>query len=256
MGLRIWGGIWGVRTAWRTEGDGEFFCPDCGGDRNYRLRTGKRRFLVLGIPLLSRGPAGTVVECGVCACRFGPEALDLPTGSRFSAMLRDAVHTVALAVLTAGGADSRRACRTALEAVHEVGFSECTEDRLLGLLVALAADEERVDKEWLDEEQWNEGRLPGAYDPSPASRRDPLSGPLEGCGAWLSLELHEALAPLALHLAPQGRERLLLQGARIALADGPYLPAEREALAAVGQLLMLPAEDTERLLEAAARTPS
>jgi hypothetical protein len=212
MGLRIWG----VRTAWRTEGDGEFFCPDCGGDRNYRLRSGKRRFTVLGLPLLSRGPAGTVVECGVCERRFGSAALDLPTGSRFSAMLRGAVHTVALAVLTAGGAGSPHTRRTALEAVHEAGFSDCTEDRLLGL----------------------------------------LSRPLQGCGAWLPVELHEALAPLALHLAPQGRERLLLQGARIALADGPYLPTEREALAAVGQSLMLPAEDTERLLEAAARAPS
>nr|WP_308288860.1 TerB family tellurite resistance protein [Streptomyces humicola] len=225
--------IWGVRIAWHTEGDGEFFCPGCGGDRNYRLRTGKSRLVVLGVPVLSRGPAGAVIECGVCERRFGPEALDEPTSSRFSAMLRDAVHTVALAVLTAGGAGSRHARETALEAVHDAGFSDCTEAQLVGLLAALAADE---------------GRLPGAY--------DPLSGPLDGCGTWLSVELHEALAPLTRHLAPQGRERLLLQGAWIALADGPYLPAEREALAAVGRSLMLPAEDTERLLEAAARTPS
>jgi Tellurite resistance protein TerB len=216
VGLRIWGGIWGVRTAWCTEGDGEFFCPGCGGDRNYRLRSGKRRLIVLGLPLLSRGSAGTVVECGACARRFGTAALDLPTGSRFSAMLRDAAHTVALAILAVGGADSPHVRRIALEAVHEAGFSNCTEDRLLGL----------------------------------------LPSPLQGCGAWPPAELHEALAPLAPHLAPQGRERLLLQGARIALADGPYLPAEREVLAAVGQSLMLPAEDTERLLEAAARTLS
>jgi hypothetical protein len=225
--------IWGVRTAWHTEGDGEFFCPGCGGDRNYRLRTGKRRLVVFGIPLLSRGPAGTVIECGVCERRFGPDALDLPTSSHFSAMLRDAVHAVALAVLAAGGAGSRHARRAALEAVHDAGLSDCTETQLLGLLAALAADEER---------------LPGAD--------DPLPGPLGGCGTWLSAELHKALALLTLHLAPQGRERLLLQGACIALADGPYLPAEREALAAVGRSLMLTAEDTARLLEAAARTPS
>ncbi|MYR00134.1 TerB family tellurite resistance protein, partial [Streptomyces sp. SID6139] len=71
----------------------------------------------------------------------------------------------------------------------------------------------------------------------------------------LTIELHEALDPLAPHLAPAGREALLLQGAHIALADGPYTPAERDALTTVGAALTLPAEDVTRLL-AAARTPS
>ncbi|MEU1625166.1 TerB family tellurite resistance protein [Streptomyces sp. NPDC020096] len=225
--------VWGVRTVWHTEGDGEFYCPDCGGDRHYCRRTGVRRLTVLGVPLLSRGPAGTIAECGVCHRRYGLDVLDAPTSSRFSAMLRDAVHTIALAVLTAGGASSRHARQAALEAVREAGFTDCTEDQLIGLLAALAADE---------------GRLPGSY--------DSMAGALDGCGTWLSIELHEALEPLTRHLAPQGRERVLLQGARIALADGPYLPAEREALAAVGRSLRLPGEDTDRLLEAAARTPS
>jgi hypothetical protein len=225
--------IWGVRTIWHTEGDGEFFCPRCGGDRNYCRRTGTRRLTVLNIPLLRRGSAGTVAECGACHHRFGLEILEQPTSSRFSAMLRDAVHTVALALLTAGGAGSRQARETALQAVRDAGFTDCTEDQLIGLLTALAADE---------------GRLPGSY--------DSLAGAVDGCGTWLSIELHEALGPLTPHLAPHGREHILLQGARIALADGPYLPAEREALAAVGRSLLLPEQDTARLLEAAARTPS
>lgn len=49
--------VCGVTTAWNTIGDGEFFCPDCGGDRNYRRRTGRRRFAVLGVPLVPRGSA-------------------------------------------------------------------------------------------------------------------------------------------------------------------------------------------------------
>ena len=118
-------------------------------------------------------------------------------------MLRDAVHTVALAVLTAGGAASRPVRDTALEAVHDAGFSDCTEDQLIGLLAALAADE---------------GRAPGS------GSYDALDGAVDGCGTWLSIELHEALEPLTRHLEPQGREHILFQGARIALADGPYLP--------------------------------
>ncbi|MDJ0464504.1 TerB family tellurite resistance protein [Streptomyces sp. H27-C3] len=221
--------MWGVRTAWTTVGDGEFFCPDCGGDRNFRRRTGRRRFAVLGIPLLPRGYAGPVVECAACQNHFGTDALDHPTTVRFSAMLRDAVHTVALAVLAAGGTDSRAVRRTAVTAVRAAGYEDCTEDQLTTLIEALAADT---------------GRLPGACE-----------GTSEPCGAALAIELHEALEPLAPHLAPVGREAILLQGARIALADGPYSPSEREVLTIVGGALLICPDDTARLL-AAARTPS
>ncbi|MEU9387138.1 TerB family tellurite resistance protein, partial [Streptomyces sp. NPDC048279] len=74
-------------------------------------------------------------------------------------------------------------------------------------------------------------------------------------GASLAIELHESLDPLAPHLAPGGRESLLLQAARIALADGPYTNAEREVLGTVGAALTICADDVTRLL-AAARTPS
>ena len=42
----------------------------------------------------------------------------------------------------------------------------------------------------------------------------------------------------------------------IALADGPYSPAEREVLTTVGGALQLCPGDTAELLAAAARTPS
>ncbi|WP_432096853.1 TerB family tellurite resistance protein [Streptomyces sp. bgisy100] len=221
--------VWGMRTTWRTVGDGEFFCPDCGGDRNHRRRTGRRRLAVFGLPLLPRGATGPVVECCSCHGRFGADVLDHPTTTRFSAMLRDAVHTVALAVLAAGGAEDRGVREVAVGAVRGAGFEDCTGEQLLALVEALAADT---------------GRLPGCFD-----------GGLEG-GTALAIELHEALEPLSPHLAPVGREGILLQGARIALADGPYSPAEREALAAVGRALLLGHEETEGLLAAAARTPS
>jgi tellurite resistance protein len=214
--------ILGTRTAWTAVGDGEFFCPDCGGDRNYQRLTGRRRFTVLGLPVLSRGDCGPAVECAACLRHYGTDVLDHPTTTRFAAMLRDAVHTVALAVLAASGTCSRTALRTAAGAVRAAGY-DCAEEQLDALVQALAADT---------------GRFYG-----------------EPCGPGLAIELHEALDPLAPHLAAPGRESILLQGARIALADGPYTPAERDVLATVGAALTLPAEDVTRLL-AAARTPS
>ena len=218
--------VCGIRTSWNTVGDGEFFCPDCGGDRNYRRRTGRRRFTLLGVPLLSRGTTGPVVECAVCHAHFATDVLDHPTTARFSAMLRDAVHTVALAVLAAGGTSSRTVVETAVVTVRAAGFDDCTEEQLTELVEALAADTGRF-----------------IVDPGP-------------CGAALAIELHEALEPLAPHLAPAGRESILMQGARIALADGPYSPAEREVLSTVGGALRLRTDDTARLLLAASRTPS
>ncbi|RZD58814.1 hypothetical protein C0Q58_22660 [Streptomyces albidoflavus] len=216
--------VCGVRTHWTTVADGEFHCPDCGGDRNYQRRTGRRRLTLLGLPVLPRGEAGPVVECASCAGHFPPEVLTRPTTTRFSALLRDAVHTVALAVLAAGGTGSRTALAAAVEAVRDAGDEECTAERLTAVADALAADT---------------GRRTGGEDGE----------------APLAAELHEALDPLAPHLADLGRASLLLRAAGIALADGPYTPAERDVLTTVGAALTLPREEVADLLTAA-RTPS
>ncbi|MEU0054973.1 TerB family tellurite resistance protein [Streptomyces sp. NPDC006334] len=215
--------ILGTRTAWTPVGDGEFFCPGCGGDRNYQRLTGHRRLTLLGVPVLPRGASAPVVECAACRRHYGTDALDHPTTVRFSGMLRDAVHTVALAVLCAGGACARASLDAATAAVRAAGFEDCTEDQLAALVHALASDT---------------GSASG-----------------EASCAGLAIELHEALDPLAPHLAQVGRESILLQGARIALADGPYTPVERDVLATVGAALTIGADEVSRVLEAA-RTPS
>ncbi|MCF6521716.1 TerB family tellurite resistance protein [Streptomyces sp. JJ36] len=218
----------GVRTAWRTTGDGEFFCPACGGDRAFRHRTGHRRLVLLGLPLLPRGTAPPVVECAACRGHFGTAALEGLTTHRLSALLRDAVHSVALAVLAASGCGSRTTREAAVEAVRAAGYPECTEDQLLALLAAVRAGPLHTAAAALEEP-----------DPQLA----------------VHIGLCEVLEPLAPHLAAPGRERLLLHGAAIALADGPYQPAEREVLETVARTLAIRPADTERLL-AAARAPS
>lgn len=212
----------GVRTSWRTLDDGDFFCPDCGGDRRYRRRAGRRRFVLLGLPLIPRGPAGPVVECVACRGHFAVDSLDRPTTGRLATMLREAVHSVALVVLTAGGADARAVRESAVQTLRAAGFGTCDEEELTALVAVPHGDGS------------------GRAGPSRSVRHtDP----------------YEALIALTPHLAVPGRESLLLQGARIALADAPYCAAEREALGAIGQALQLGTEDVDRLLIRAG-TPS
>ncbi|UCM87816.1 TerB family tellurite resistance protein [Streptomyces marincola] len=204
----------GVRTAWRVEDDGDFFCASCGGDRCYQRLSGRRRLMLLGLPVLPRGAAEPVVECVACRGRFPLAVLRQPTTTRLTALLRDAVHTVALAMLaTAGNPDAAVPVRRgAVEAVRAAGFADCTEERLLTLRAALGA-----------------------------------RGPEQ-----VEHEVRQALSALAPHLAGPGRESLLLHGARIALTDGPYRTSELAMLSVVGEALRIGPADTERLLATAA----
>ncbi|WP_191289211.1 TerB family tellurite resistance protein [Kitasatospora herbaricolor] len=215
-------GLWGVRPRWRTDVLGDFFCPGCGGDRNYRRQHGRRWLRLLGTPVLPLGPVIGSVQCTTCHGRYGVQSLEQLTGVRLSAMLRDAQYTVALAVLAAGGTGGRSAREAACAVVKDAGFEDCGEAQVLAALAALSG---------------LGGELHQAH----------------GLADGLAIELHAALEPLTPHLAQQGRERLLLQGAWIALADGRYLPQEREALTEVGRCLGLGEEQVATLLEAATR---
>ncbi|MDT0270769.1 TerB family tellurite resistance protein [Streptomyces sp. DSM 44915] len=206
----------GVRTVWRVTDDGDFFCASCGGDRRYQRLAGRRRLTVLGVPLLSRGPAAPVLECVSCRRRFPERALALPTTTQLATLLREATHSVALAMLAAGGVDAEPARRLALDAVRDAGFPDCSEEQLLTVQASLAARSLSL----------------------------------------MAQEASETVAALTPHLATPGRESLLLRGARIALADGPYREAERAMLEALGAALWLPPADTERLLTAAATATS
>lgn len=218
-------GLWGVRPRWRTDVLGEFFCPGCGGDRNYRRQHGRRWLRLIGTPVLPIGPVVGSVQCTSCHGRYGVETLEQLTSVRLGSMLRDAQYTVALAVLAAGGTSGRTARDAACAVVREAGFEDCGEAQVLAALAALSGE-------------------PGDA---------PVD--LDGSGSGLTIELHAALEPLAPHLAQQGRERLLLQGAWIALADGRYLPQERTALAAVGRCLKLSENRVGQLLESATSAP-
>jgi len=213
----------GVSARWRTDVLGEFFCPGCGGDRNYRRQHGRRWLRLLAVPVLPLGDAGSTLQCTSCSHRYPLDALERPTSVDLLAMLRTAQYAIVLAVLAAGGTGARAAREAAVGVLLEAGY-QLDESGLLAALAALRAGD------------------------------DELSD-LYGCGSGLAVELHTALEPLVPHLAVPGLEHLLLQGAWIALADGPYRPTEREMLRTAGACMGLSAARIDATLTAATRQP-
>jgi hypothetical protein len=73
--------ICGIRVFFHTTGQGVFRCQRCGGDRNYRRRSGRRFFTLFFIPLIPLKRVGEHVQCTTCRTRYHPDVLRLPTAT-------------------------------------------------------------------------------------------------------------------------------------------------------------------------------
>ena len=160
---------------------GQFYCPHCGGDREYEHRAGRRFFTLFFLPVIPLDKVGEVVRCRTCRTRFDPVVLRHPTTAQLASALPAAMRAAAAVMLRAGGA-SEPAVHAALEAVGRAGAT--------GVDVArLQAD---------------------------------TAQPTERAA--------EALRALAANVTQEAREGQLADAVRIALADGPLTPAERDAV--------------------------
>jgi hypothetical protein len=123
--------IWGLRVIYRTFGQGVFFCRLCGGDREYRRRSGRRYVTVFFVPLIPLARTGTHVQCLTCKTRYVTEVLRLPTTVQMQLALAAGTRALVVAMLRAGDQDSPQARRRAIEAVTgagELGYDESALD--------------------------------------------------------------------------------------------------------------------------------
>ena len=125
--------IWGLRVIYRTLGRGVFFCRRCGGDREYRRRTGRRHVTVFFIPLVPLTRTGEHVQCLTCKTRYVTEVLKLPTTVAMQLALVAGMRAVVAVMLRAGDPASPLSRRRALDAVTGAGMSSYDD-------AALAAD--------------------------------------------------------------------------------------------------------------------
>ena len=115
--------IFGVRVYFRTIGQGTFHCQRCGGDRTYRLRSGRRWIHVFFIPLIPLGNAGEFVQCDNCGARYSRNVLTLPTMAQMQAALPAGMRAAAVTMLRAGDPASSAARRRVADAVAGAGLT-------------------------------------------------------------------------------------------------------------------------------------
>lgn len=136
--------VFGLSVFFRTVGEGVFHCQNCGGDRGYRRRVGRRWFTLFFLPVIPLGSVGEVVECRACRTRFRPAVLRLPTVEQMSAALPAGMRAAAALVLHAGVDDDEGARRRAVEAVRGYGEEYYDDEALdgdLGMPPAFLAEE-------------------------------------------------------------------------------------------------------------------
>ena len=119
--------IWGLRVIYHTIGEGVFRCRKCGGDRQYRLRAGRRFFTVFFIPIIPLNKAGEHVQCTTCRTRYVMEVLSLPTAEQTQTALPAGMRAAATAVLRAGDPASPAARQRALAVIAGAGAQGYTD---------------------------------------------------------------------------------------------------------------------------------
>lgn len=122
--------IFGLSVFFRTVGQGDFHCPNCGGDRHYRRRAARRWFTLFFVPVIPLNRVGEVVECAACRTRFNLDVLRLPTAQQMAAALPAAMRASVAMVLAAGDSSASAARTRAVETVHGYGMAGYDDDTL------------------------------------------------------------------------------------------------------------------------------
>jgi hypothetical protein len=131
--------IFGLRVCFRTVGHGMFHCQRCGGDREYRHRTGRRWFHIFYIPVIRLGKTGEHLQCLDCRGRYRTGVLAIPTAAQMEVALPAGTLAAATCMLLAGNPGSRPARRRAVDSVRSAGRPAYDETALDEDLVRSAA---------------------------------------------------------------------------------------------------------------------
>jgi len=106
--------LFGWRVFCRSVGQGTFHCRNCGGDRQYRLRAGRKWLTLFFIPVIPLARVGEHVQCQTCRTRYVTDVLRQPTTAQLQAALPAGMRAAATAMLLSGDAGSAAARQRAI----------------------------------------------------------------------------------------------------------------------------------------------
>ena len=121
--------IFGLRVFYRTIAQGTFYCRRCGGDRQYRQRSGRRWFTLFFLPVIPLNSVGEHVQCTTCRTRYVTDVLNQPTTAQMQAALPAGMRAAVSAMLRSGDPASPVSRQRAIEAVIGAGtpgYNEAT----------------------------------------------------------------------------------------------------------------------------------
>jgi hypothetical protein len=134
--------IWGFRVIWSTVGTGVFYCQRCGGDRQYRQRTGRRFFTLYWIPIIPLSKVNADhVQCLTCKALYPLGVLQQATVAQLQAGVAEGIRAMAVVMLQAGDINNVAARTKAVQIVTGGGIAGYHDG-------ALAADLGRPGPEW------------------------------------------------------------------------------------------------------------
>ena len=113
--------LFGWRVFYRSVGQGTFHCRHCGGDRRYRLRTGRKWLTLFFIPVIQLARVGDHVQCESCRTRYVTDVLRQPTTAQMQAALPAGMRAAAAAMLRSGDAGSPAARQRAITMIIGAG---------------------------------------------------------------------------------------------------------------------------------------
>jgi hypothetical protein len=114
--------IFGLRVFYRTIAQGTFHCRRCGGDRQYRRRSGRRWFTLFFIPVIPLNSVGEHVQCTTCRARYVTDVLSQPTTAQMQEALPAGMRAAVSAMLRSGDPASPASRQRAIEAVVGAGM--------------------------------------------------------------------------------------------------------------------------------------
>lgn len=106
--------LFGWRVFYRSVGQGTFHCRHCGGDRQYRLRAGRKWLTLFFIPVIPLARVGEHVQCQACRTKYVTDVLRQPTTAQMQAALPAGMRAAATAMLLSGDAGSAAARQRAI----------------------------------------------------------------------------------------------------------------------------------------------